>query len=99
TRIGGLRDDLPEGWLDHVTAAVEAVRRRLPDLEGMLVDNPILRGRTVGVGVLPPALVHEYGVTGPIARASGVDMDLRRDEPYLAYGQLFGPEGPGRVVT
>lgn len=99
TRIGGLRDDLPEGWLDRVEAAVAAVRRRMPDLEAMLVDNPILRARTVGVGVLSPELVHEYGVTGPIARASGVDVDLRRDEPYLAYGELFGPGGPGRVVT
>lgn len=99
TRIGGLRDDLPEGWLDRVEAAVAAVRRRMPDLEAMLVDNPILRARTVGVGVLSPELVHEYGVTGPIARASGVDVDLRRDDPYLAYGELFGPGGPGRVVT
>jgi NADH-quinone oxidoreductase subunit D len=99
TRIGGLREDLPEGWLDRVEAAVAAVRHRMPDLEAMLVDNPILRARTVGVGVLSPELVHEYGVTGPIARASGVDVDLRRDEPYLAYGELFGPGGPGRVVT
>ena len=40
-----------------------------------------------------------YGVSGPIARASGLDMDLRRDEPYLAYGELFVEGGPGRVVT
>ncbi|MGB5936225.1 MAG: NADH-quinone oxidoreductase subunit D, partial [Ornithinimicrobium sp.] len=38
-------------------------------------------------------------VSGPIARASGVDLDLRRDDPYLAYGELFAPGGPGRVVT
>ncbi len=98
-RIGGLREDIPAGWLDRVDAAVEAVRRRMPDLEAMLVDNPILRGRTVGVGVLTAEQVHQYGVSGPIARASGVDMDLRRDEPYLAYAELFGPDGPGRVVT
>ena len=42
----------------------------------------------MGVGVLSPELVHAYGVSGPIARASGVDIDLRRDEPYLAYGEL-----------
>ena len=40
-----------------------------------------------------------YGVSGPIARASGLDMDLRRDDPYLAYAELFSPGGPGRVVT
>ncbi len=98
-RIGGLREDIPEGWLDRVDEAVAAVRRRMPDLEGMLVDNPILRGRTVGVGVLTTEQVRQYGVSGPIARASGLDVDLRRDEPYLAYAELFGPDGPGRVVT
>ena len=98
-RIGGLREDIPDGWLGRVDEAVAAVRRRMPDLEAMLVDNPILRGRTVGVGVLTPDQVRQFGVSGPIARASGVDLDLRRDEPYLAYGELFGPDGPGRVVT
>ena len=98
-RVGGLREDIPDGWLDRVDAAVAAVRGRLPELEALLVDNPILRGRTVGVGVLSPEMVREYGVSGPIARASGVDLDLRRDERYLAYGELFGPDGPGRVVT
>ncbi|HLS44236.1 MAG TPA: NADH-quinone oxidoreductase subunit D [Ornithinicoccus sp.] len=98
-RVGGLREDIPDGWLGRVDEAVAAVRRRMPDIEAMLVDNPILRGRTVGVGVLTPEQVRQYGVSGPIARASGVDIDLRRDEPYLAYGDLFGPDGPGRVVT
>ncbi|QDO90489.1 NADH-quinone oxidoreductase subunit D [Ornithinimicrobium ciconiae] len=98
-RVGGLREDIPEGWLDRVDTAVAAVRSRMPDLESMLIDNPILRGRTVGVGVLTPEQVRQYGVSGPIARASGLDVDLRRDEPYLAYADLFGPDGPGRVVT
>ncbi|WP_082537913.1 NADH-quinone oxidoreductase subunit D [Angustibacter sp. Root456] len=98
-RVGGLKEDLPAGWLGRVAAAVAAVRRRLPDLEGMLVGNEILRARTRGVGVLSRELAAAYGVSGPIARASGLDLDLRRDEPYLAYGELFGPGGPGRVVT
>lgn len=98
-QVGGLREDLPQGWLDHVDEAVAAVRRRMPDLEAMLIDNPILRGRTVGVGELSLEQVRQYGVSGPIARASGLDVDLRRDEPYLAYAELFGPDGPGRVVT
>lgn len=98
-RVGGLKEDLPAGWLDRVDAAVQAVRRRLPDLEGLLVGNEVLRARTRGVGVLSRETALAYGVSGPIARASGVDLDLRRDEPYLAYGELFGPGGPGRVVT
>ncbi len=98
-RVGGLKEDLPAGWLDRVAHAVREVRRRLPDLRNMLVGNEIFRARTRGVGVLTPETVHAYGVSGPIARASGVDFDLRRDEPYLAYGELFAEGGPGRVVT
>src|SRR5690348_16423624 len=51
-RVGGLKEDLPAGWLDRVAHAVTAVRRRLPDLESMLVGNEILEARTRGVGVL-----------------------------------------------
>lgn len=98
-RVGGLKEDLPAGWLGRVRDAVTEVRRRLPDLTSMLVGNPILQARTVGVGRLSPERVHAYGVSGPIARASGVDVDLRRDAPYLAYAELYAPGGPGRVVT
>lgn len=98
-RVGGLKEDLPAGWLDRVAHAVRAVRARLPELESLIVGNEILEARTRGVGVLAPQMIAAYGVSGPIARASGVDLDLRRDEPYLAYAELFGPGGPGRVVT
>jgi NADH-quinone oxidoreductase subunit D len=98
-RVGGLKEDLPAGWLRRTRSAVADVRRRLPDLESMLVGNPILHARTKGVGVLSAELVHAYGVSGPIARASGVDVDLRRDASYLAYDELFASGGPGRVVT
>jgi NADH-quinone oxidoreductase subunit D len=98
-RVGGLKEDLPAGWLGRVEHALAGIRRRLPDLEGLIVGNEILKARTRGVGVLPRELALAYGVSGPIARASGVDLDLRRDEPYLAYGELFAPGGPGRVVT
>jgi NADH-quinone oxidoreductase subunit D len=98
-RVGGLKEDVPAGWLGRADDAVAAVRRRLPQLEGLLVGNEILLARTRGVGVLDADTCLEYGVSGPIARASGVDLDLRRDDPYLAYGDLFGEGGPGRVVT
>ena len=98
-RVGGLKEDLPAGWLGRVEQAISAVRRRMPDLQNMLVGNEILAARTDGVGVLSRELIHAFGVSGPIARASGVDVDLRRDAPYLAYAELFAPGGPGRVVT
>ncbi len=98
-RVGGLRDDIPAGWLDRAAAAVSLVRSRMPEIESFIVGNPILNARTKGVGVVSREMVKQYGITGPIARASGVDVDLRRDDPYLAYGELFAPGGPGRVIT
>ncbi|GAA1094922.1 MULTISPECIES: NADH-quinone oxidoreductase subunit D [Kitasatospora] len=87
-RVGGLKEDLPAGWLGRVRQAVAAVRKQLPVYEDLVLGNEIFRGRTAGVGTLTREQVHAYGVSGPIARASGVDFDLRRDEPYLAYGEL-----------
>ncbi|WP_440071353.1 NADH-quinone oxidoreductase subunit D [Streptosporangium sp. OZ121] len=93
-RVGGLKEEIPEGWTGRVAQAVADVRRRLPDIENLIVGNEIFLARTRGVGVLDRETIMQYGVSGPIARASGVDVDLRRDEPYLAYGEL-----PVKVVT
>ena len=87
-RPGGLKEDLPAGWLGRVSAAVAAVRSRLPDIGELVLGNEIFAARTRGVGVLSPDLVAAYGVSGPIGRASGVDFDLRRDDAYLAYDEL-----------
>jgi NADH-quinone oxidoreductase subunit D len=87
-RVGGLKEDIPAGWLGRVRATIATVRSQLPVFEDLVLGNEIFRARTAGVGVLTPAQIHAYGVSGPIARASGVDFDLRRDEPYLAYGEL-----------
>ena len=87
-RVGGLKEDLPAGWLGRARHAVSEVRSRMDVYDGLVLGNEIFRGRTRGVGVLSRQAVHAYGVSGPIARASGVDFDLRRDEPYLAYGEL-----------
>ncbi len=87
-RVGGLKEDLPAGWLRRVNAAVAAVRRRMPQIEDLVLGNDIFAARTRDVGVLSPQLIGQYGVSGPIARASGVDFDLRRDDPYLAYDEL-----------
>ncbi|MFG2071436.1 NADH-quinone oxidoreductase subunit D [Nonomuraea maritima] len=93
-RVGGLKEDLPYGWLDRVSDAIAETRRRVPEIEDLILHNEIFIARTKGVGVLTREQILQYGVSGPIARASGVDLDLRRDDPYLAYGEL-----PVKVVT
>ncbi|MFF9032037.1 NADH-quinone oxidoreductase subunit D [Streptomyces iakyrus] len=87
-RVGGLKEDLPAGWTARARTAVADVRSRMDRFDDLVLGNEIFRGRTRDVGVLTPEAVHAYGVSGPIGRASGVDFDLRRDEPYLAYGDL-----------
>jgi NADH-quinone oxidoreductase subunit D len=89
-RVGGLKEELPAGWLGRTGAAVAEVRAALPAIGAIVGGDPRFRARTRGVGVLSGEQVRQYGVSGPAARASGVDFDLRRDEPYLAYGDLAG---------
>ncbi|MEO3825405.1 NADH-quinone oxidoreductase subunit D [Actinomadura sp. B10D3] len=93
-RVGGLKDELPAGWTARARTAVSEVRSRMGEIDDLIMGNEIFRARTRNVGVLTQEQILQYGVSGPIARASGVDFDLRRDEPYLAYGDL-----DVRVVT
>ena len=87
-RVGGIREEMPAGWTGRARRTIGEVRTRLADLENLIRRNEIFLARTRGVGVLSAADAIAYGVSGPVARASGVDFDLRRDEPYLAYGDL-----------
>jgi NADH-quinone oxidoreductase subunit D len=91
-RIGGLLVDVPAGWVDRTRAVVAQVRSAvLADLDPVIRADEVFLARTVGIGVVRPAVVSSYGVSGPVARASGFDMDLRRDDPYLAYPDLEVP--------
>jgi NADH-quinone oxidoreductase subunit D len=87
-RPGGLKEDVPSGFYDHALAAVRQVIRRLPDYEDLLTGNEIFKQRTLNVGVLSQEDVYSFGVTGPIGRGSDIDMDVRKDEPYLVYDQF-----------
>ncbi len=87
-RPGGLREDLPEGWLDRCQELVKWFPRYVDDLEELMTENEILVMRCKGVGVLKTDLARSYGVTGPMARASGVNYDVRRAEPYSVYPRL-----------
>jgi NADH-quinone oxidoreductase subunit D len=81
-RPGGVAADLPNGWEDDVEEILDVVGRGISDYDELLTENPIFVDRTHGVGVITPAEAHAYGVTGPNARASGVDFDLRKVFPY-----------------
>lgn len=95
-RVGGLKEELPEGWLGRVGATVAEVRAGLPEIGSVVRSDARFRARTRNVGILTGEQVRQFGVSGPAARASGVDFDLRRDEPYLAYRELTGTL---RVIT
>jgi NADH-quinone oxidoreductase subunit D len=97
-RVGGLKEDLPAGWPARVRQTVADVRRRLPTLYNLVLGNEIFRARTQGVGLLGSEQILQYGVSGTIARASGMPWDLRLDEPYLAYSELAADGVLRRVV-
>ena len=84
-RIGGLREDLPEGFHPTVKAFLDAFPGKLNEYEDLLTTNQIWLKRTKGVGVLGRQDVLDYGLVGPIARASGVGYDVRKAFPYLNY--------------
>ena len=87
-RPGGLKEDVPRGFYDQALKGVRQVIARLPDYEDLLTGNEIFKQRTINVGVLGKEEAYQYGVTGPIGRGSDIDMDVRRDEPYLVYDQF-----------
>jgi NADH-quinone oxidoreductase subunit D len=87
-RVGGLKEELPAGWLGRVGVAAARVRASLPQIGAIVRQDGQFRARTRHVGLLTAEQARQYGVSGPAARASGVDFDLRRDEPYLAYAEL-----------
>jgi NADH-quinone oxidoreductase subunit D len=88
-RIGGLKDDLPKGWLADTKAAMERVRAFCDEIEGLLMGAEIFGQRTRGIGVIPADVALQYGLSGANARASGIDWDLRRDAPIgLVYPEL-----------
>jgi len=78
-RIGGVKDDLPAGWIEDTKVALDKIMSFCDDAEGLIVGNEIFEERTRGVGIIPADIGLEYGLTGANIRASGVDWDLRRD--------------------
>ena len=85
---GGVWEDLPDGWERAVEDILEVMPRRVREYEELLSLNPIFLERTNGVGVISRDDALALGATGPVARAAGIDWDLRRDMPYEAYSEL-----------
>ncbi|MFB6085788.1 MAG: NADH-quinone oxidoreductase subunit D [Halodesulfurarchaeum sp.] len=90
-RLGGVVWDLPEPreeFLEKIRQFLESVPEKTDEYHNVLTQNELFQMRTVDTGYLAPEVAKDYGATGPIARASGVDYDLRRDDPYGIYDQL-----------
>jgi NADH-quinone oxidoreductase subunit D len=87
-RFGGCRVDLPAGWLDQAKIVVAGFPRFLDEFEQLLVGNEILMDRTQEVGVLSRELAVSAGISGPMARASGVDYDIRKVDHYSIYDRF-----------
>lgn len=87
-RFGGCRIDLPPGWLQQVEALLPEFEKFLDEFERLLAGNEIIMARTQGVGVLSRELAINSSMTGPILRASGVNYDIRKVEPYGIYNRF-----------
>jgi NADH-quinone oxidoreductase subunit D len=84
-KIGGCREDLPEGIEKEINPILDNLEKKMDMLTKAILDDPILHARLKGVGVLKKEDAIQYAVTGPTARASGIPIDVRRDDPYAAY--------------
>lgn len=88
TRVGGVLFDVNNEWADMVRKFVKEFPPTYAEIDKLLTKNRIFIDRTKGIGVLSREDAIDLGATGPMARASGVVRDLRKNEPYLAYGDL-----------
>jgi NADH-quinone oxidoreductase subunit D len=87
-RVGGLKDDLPAGFIKESVEVLAHVRRAIKEYESLIMGNEIIFARTRDIGVLPAATAIQYGCSGPVLQASGVAMDPRKDEPYEKYAEV-----------
>jgi len=87
-RPGGLAWDVPRNFKQRVNEALVVAEQGIKDFDTMLTENEIFVARTTGVGKISAAEAIDWGMSGPSIRASGVPLDVRRDEPYLMYDQV-----------
>ncbi len=84
--VGGCREDISEELKPKILAELDKIERKTELLTKAILDDPVLHARLKGVGILKKDDAVKYAVTGPTARGSGIDIDVRRDDPYAAYG-------------
>jgi NADH-quinone oxidoreductase subunit D len=96
-RFGGCRVDLPAGWLEQAKKVVADFPSFLDEYENLLVGNEILMDRTQNIGILSKELAIAAGISGPMARASGVDYDIRKVDRYSIYDRFNFRVPLGRV--
>jgi len=90
-RVGGVVWDIPEpreAFFEDVRTFTSSLRKKLDEYHSLLTSNEVFQVRCVDTGKLPPQVAKQYGATGPVARGSGIDYDLRRDDPYGYYDCL-----------
>lgn len=87
-RPGGVHQDLPDGLLDQIDIFITRFPTIIDDIETMLTDNRIFKQRTVGIGIISPQNALDWGLSGPMLRASAVPWDLRKSQPYEIYDRL-----------
>jgi NADH-quinone oxidoreductase subunit D len=85
---GGVRRDLPDGFLERLATVLDFLEARLPEFDDLFFENAVFVNRSSGVGAMTQEQALSWGVTGPNLRACGLPFDLRRDDPYLVYEQL-----------
>jgi NADH-quinone oxidoreductase subunit D len=86
-RVGGLGQDLPEGFLAKLDAVIDMYEPRMRDVRRLLQKNPILQDRMIDVGIISASEAVEWSLTGPTLRATGIQYDVRRAFPYSGYEQ------------
>ncbi len=87
-KVGGVRRDIEDGGLSDILKMVDGLGPIVDMFKGAVLDDPVIHARLKGVGVLTKEEIHNFGALGPTARASGVAIDVRKDEPYGAYDRV-----------
>jgi NADH-quinone oxidoreductase subunit D len=85
---GGVRGELPDGFSGRLEDTLVKVERLLKEIDLVLMHNAVFKMRAKKLGIIDPAWVDEYGITGPNMRGTGIKRDIRKDQPYLIYDQL-----------